>query len=378
MHQLNQRPLPACNHGFGPGAALGIPLAMLTLVGCQGERTQSSLHPAGPAADSVATLWWILLAVLGLYALAVFALTLVAIFRKGSGEQRQADQEIGDNRGAHEGRVFILVGGVVLPAIILVPLLIYSLTTTVNLRMRDSGLTIRVEGHMWWWNVEYPEHGLITANELIIPAGEPVRLELTSADVIHSFWVPQLHGKMDLLPGQTSEFWIEADRPGRYRGQCAEYCGKQHALMAFEVVALPPEEFVDWLQKHSSGTNSSVAKTPQAKLQAQLQESTAGEQAKGQRLFFQHGCGVCHAIKDTPARGLAGPDLTWIASRNTLAAGTIINTRENLLHWLADPQSLKPGAKMPATHAPEEELELIVSFLHSLEGTEEGHESNEQ
>ncbi len=229
---------------------------------------------------------------------------------------------------------------------------------------------------MWWWAVEYPEHGLITANELTIPAGEPVRLELTSADVIHSFWVPQLHGKMDLLPGQITQFWIEADRPGRYRGQCAEYCGRQHALMAFEVVALPPEEFVQWLQTQSTTAKSSMDDESTAQERPLPQEEDSNL-TRGERLFFQHGCGVCHAIEGTPAQGLAGPDLTWIASRNTLAAGTIANTRENLLHWLADPQAIKPGAKMPATHAPDEELELIVSYLHSLNRTDEGHESNE-
>ncbi|MGV3486129.1 MAG: cytochrome c oxidase subunit II [Planctomycetaceae bacterium] len=325
--------------------------AITALGGCQGERVQSALHPSGPAADSVARLWWVLLVVLGGYSVAVFGLTLFAIFR----QPRESEAP------ARDGRRFILIGGVILPALILVPMLIYSLSATAALRMRESGLTIRVVGHRWWWEVQYPDHDIAIANELYIPSGEPVRLELTSADVIHSFWVPQLQGKMDMMPGQTTAFWIQADKPGRYRGQCAEYCGLQHAHMAFVVEALPPERFVDWINRQQAGESKTLS--------AELQ--------RGQDLFFKHGCAVCHAIEETDARGTAGPDLTRFAFRQTLAAGTLPNTTDNLLAWLADPQSIKPGANMPPTHATAEELKAIAAYLQSLGEEGSGRDSTE-
>src|SRR6056297_2341875 len=252
---------------------------LLTLTGCQGQRTQSALHPAGPAAAAIAQLWWILLTVLGLYALAVFALTLMAIFRRGSKPLNASTHHASSQAARFPGRRLILGGGVILPAMILVPLLLYSLSTTTQLRMQESGLTIRVVGHRWWWEVEYPEQGIVTANQLTIPVGQPVRLELTSADVIHSFWVPQLHGKMDLIPGKTNEFWIQALRPGIYRGQCAEYCGQQHAHMGLEVHALPPADFVQWLSDHQQPV-------------ALAEESEPSDVVtRGKQLFLQHGCG---------------------------------------------------------------------------------------
>lgn len=315
-------------------------LMMIGLSGCQGERIQSALHPASPAASAIAQLWWVLLVILGLYSLATFILMLWAIFR----------QPAEDASPTHEGRVFILGGGVILPAIILVPLLIYSLTTSRSLRMPDTEMKVRVIGHRWWWEVQYPDHSVITANEIHIPAGQPIELEMTASDVIHSFWTPQLHGKMDMLPGQTTSFWIEADRPGTYRGQCAEFCGDQHALMAFVVEALPPEEFAAWLAANRQVPNPPATDALQ----------------RGQRAFFRHGCAACHAIGGTPAAGRAGPDLTFMGSRKTIAAATLPNNEKNLLAWIADPQAIKPGANMPATRADDEDLSAIVQYLQSL------------
>jgi cytochrome c oxidase subunit II len=332
------------NHSRRWLASLACIAGAATLSGCRGERIQSTLHPSGPAAESIATLWWVMFGVLGAYTLAVFALTLIAIFRRPS---KKMSSQYGEHR-------FILLGGVIVPTAVLIPLLIYSLTTTTSLQMPETGLTIRVVGHRWWWEVEYPDQQIVMANELIIPAGEPVRLELTSADVIHSFWVPQLHGKMDMIPGLETEFWIEANRPGVYRGQCGEFCGLQHALMAFEVIVLPPDEFADWLNQHSRAAPPSVAGNLDLE--------------RGQELFFRHGCAVCHAIAGTRAVGVAGPDLTMLATRRTLAAATIPNTSENLLAWLVDPQVIKPHANMPATHATLGDLKLIVAFIQSLDG----------
>lgn len=321
------------------GVALAAPVIFGLSSGCQGQRTQSALHPESSAASAVAQLWWVLLAVLGLYSLAVFALMLVAIFRRPSES----------NSPPLGGRWFILMGGAILPSLILVPLLIYSVSTTAALRMRDSDLTIRVVGHLWWWEVEYPGQGIVTANEIHIPAGAPVRLELTSADVIHSFWVPQLHGKMDMLPGATTVFWIEADRPGTYRGQCAEFCGVQHAHMAFVVEALAPQDFEAWIAER-----------------AEPLDVATDDSHEGQQAFFRHGCAVCHAIAGTPAVGRAGPDLSWFGERQTIGAATVPNNDANLLAWLINPQAIKPGVNMPATHADVQELQKIVSYLQSL------------
>jgi len=174
--------------------------------------------------------------------------------------------------------------------------------------------------------------------------------------VVHSFWVPQLHGKMDMVPGRTNLFWIQADRAGTYRGQCAEYCGTQHAHMAFVVKAVPPEHFVKWLNGRGLPTSPE---------QEAVTTATAESEPEHQ-LFVRHGCAVCHSIAGTSAAGRAGPDLTLIAQRETLAAGTIANTPDNLLRWLADPQAIKPGSNMPATVAPESELKALVRYMSTL------------
>ncbi len=215
------------------------------LLGC-GGREQSALHPAGPAASKIALLTWILVAAFGAVFLFVTALILVALFRKPRSES--SPPPLGRTR-------FIVAGGVGLPVVVLIPLLVYSLETSSALRTPTQGPTVRVVGHMWWWEVHYPEHGIVTANELHIPTGERVRIELESADVVHSFWVPRLNGKRDMIPGIKNVTWIQADEPGVYRGQCAEYCGDQHAKMAFHVVALPPDEFRAWVSRAPAVAN---------------------------------------------------------------------------------------------------------------------------
>jgi cytochrome c oxidase subunit II len=322
---------------LGAWAWVALPLLV---AGCQGERVQSALHPAGPASQSIATLWWVLLAVCGIYTAGTFALFFYAIFRP---KQEQA--------APYGGYLFTLIGGVILPFVILLGLLLYSVQATTQLKMPETGLTIRVVGHRFWWQVEYPELGIVDANELHIPVGEPVRLELTSGDVIHSFWVPQLHGKMDAFPDLTTNFWLQADRPGVYRGQCAEFCGVQHALMAFNVVALPPQEFAAWV----------------AERQRPRPDPDAEVFQRGHQVFRSHGCAACHAIRDTDAVARAGPDLTHLGSRLTLGAATRPNTRENLRVWLEDPNRIKPGVLMPPTKdISEDELETLMDYLLSL------------
>jgi cytochrome c oxidase subunit II len=234
---------------------------------------------------------------------------------------------------------------------VLTPLYLLSLKTSASLRVPQEGFTVRVVGHKWWWEVRYPQQGIVTANEIHIPVGQPVRLELTSADVIHSFWVPRLNGKRDLIPGLETEFWIHADEPGVYRGQCGEYCGTQHANMAFEVIALAPAEFAAWL-----------AARPQPRRQLPPQN-----ESRGLQIFLRSGCSQCHTVQGTQATGNVGPDLTRFGSRQTIAAAMRPNTRDNLAAWISDPQVIKPGARMPRTDLTADDLETLLDYLEDLQ-----------
>lgn len=318
-------------------------LPELSLLACAGEPAQSMVHPAGPAAAEIAQIWWVMLgAFTGVFVL-VMVLTLLAIFR-----QRQATNSV--STSPPWGRTgFIVAGGVVFPIVVLTPLFVYSLVASSRLRMPADAVTVRVVGHMWWWEVRYPDSGIVTANEIHIPAGQSVRLELASADVIHSFWVPRLHGKRDMIPGVENTFWIQADEPGVYRGQCGEYCGTQHANMAFEVIAHPPVEFKAWLAAQS----------------APRSEPGASSLERGRKVFLAAGCKQCHAVQGTSV-GNAGPDLTNLGSRRMIGGALLPNTRGNLAGWLADPQAIKPGVKMPRTYLEADDLQALVSYLESL------------
>jgi cytochrome c oxidase subunit 2 len=217
-----------------------------------------------------------------------------------------------------------------------------------------ASMTIEVTGTQWWWKVRYanddPSRILQTANEIHIPVGQPIAIRGNSDDVIHSFWVPSLQGKRDLIPGRTTLEWLQADRPGRYRGQCAEFCGLQHAHMAFWVIAEPPDEFNAWMAT-----------------QLQPAAEPSGEQNKrGQEIFLKSACVLCHAIRGTAAAAQAGPDLTHFGSRKTIAAGTLTNTKGNLAGWIADPQNIKPGTHMATTPIQPEEMQPLLDYLESL------------
>lgn len=257
-------------------------------------------------------------------------------------------------RSVRVARRWIVMGGVVLPVLVLVPLFLASVRTLRTLMLHDGGggLTIHVTGHQWWWDIRYedPAGVVVAANEIHIPAGRRVRLELRTADVIHSLWVPNLHGKTDLVPGRTNVTWIEATEAGVFRAQCAEYCGTQHALMALPVVAETPAAFDAWLARE--------------RLPAGAPVSAAAIQ--GASRFVSAGCGTCHAIRGTNAGGTRGPDLTHFASRRTLAAGTLDNTPRHVTRWLSDPQAVKPGNRMPRTSLSAVQLGSIVSYLGTL------------
>jgi cytochrome c oxidase subunit 2 len=215
-------------------------------------------------------------------------------------------------------------------------------------------LIVEVTGNQWWWTVEYdhpdPSLRVTTANELRLPVGRAVAIHLKSNDVIHSFWVPNLHGKIDLIPGRRNTIRLRADHPGIYRGQCAEYCGLQHANMAFTVIAEAPEAFERWI----------VAQRQPAP------EPSTPEQIRGREVVERGPCAMCHTVQGTRAGGRMGPDLTHVATRSTLAAGTVPNTPGYLAGWIADPQHLKPGTRMPSTGLSSSDLQAVLAYLGTL------------
>lgn len=206
-------------------------------------------------------------------------------------------------------------------------------------------LEVRVVGRQWWWAFEYPELGVVTANELHVPTGRTTRLTMTSADVIHSFWVPRLGGKRDLNPGSENRLWFTPDSTGEYEGQCAELCGTSHANMRLKVVVQEPEDFAAWVER---------------------QRGEAPPDSAGLQTFLASGCAACHAIRGTPAGGVIGPDLTHVGGRSTLAAGLIPNTPEAMAGWLRTPDSVKPGARMPDLNLAEERVAELVRYLGRL------------
>ena len=306
--------------------------------------------PSGSAAREIADLWWLLLG-LGTLAFAVFVGALVVGLRR-----RPADGSPTAD-GSSAGRRWVIGGGVVMPAVLIVVVLVATVASmrAVSGAPSDDAVTIEVIGHQWWWEVRYPDeqaqHDVVTANEIHIPAGRDVVLELRSADVIHSFWIPDLAGKMDLLPERTNTLVIDADRPGRYEGACAEFCGIQHANMALVVVAHDEEGFTTWLDGQ---------RRPAV-------EPTGDLELRGRELFTSEGCARCHTVAGTGADGDDGPDLTHVAGRDTLAAGTSDNTAADLREWIADPHAIKDGVLMPAVPLDPDELDALVAYVGALE-----------
>ena len=322
----------------------------LFLQGCAGW--QSALDPKGPAASELAWLIWFFTGLCAVvWVLVMIALAMPLLMRS----RLHADPLVLD-AGADNRKLRVVMIAVGLTAVILAGLTLLSFFPHRTLAAigRDAALTIRVTGHQWWWEVRYedatPSRILTTANEIHIPAGEPVRLLLTSTDVIHSFWVPSLSGKLDLIPGRMNVLDIKADKPGIYRGQCAEFCGAQHANMGTFIIAEPRAKFDAWWND-------------------QLQPAaapTSDEAKAGENLFLRRPCVMCHKIGGTPAGGTVAPDLTHVASRQTLAAGTLTMSRGNLAAWIADPQGVKPGSHMPVVDLSGDELNAIVAYLEGL------------
>jgi cytochrome c oxidase subunit 2 len=337
------------------GRAVGV--AALAFAGC-GTPHQSALDSAGPQAASIEHLFWFFTILLGAIFVIVVGLLLWTLTRSHRGIEQEPLEHTHAPSSATEAKLTRTVtAATIATVLILLGLLISSVATgkAISHRAdRKNGMVIEVTGNQWWWYVRYMNDDasqiVVTANEIHIPVGRPVMIRGTSNDVIHSFWVPNLNGKADLIPSRVNTEWIQADRPGHYRGQCAEFCGMQHAHMALWVIAESPEEFEGWMKN-------------------QLQPAVAPSDPNlehGQQVFLNHACAFCHTIAGTTAMASAGPDLTHLGSRSTIAAGTLPNTKGNLGGWITDPQNIKPGNHMATINLKAEDLQPLLDYLESL------------
>jgi cytochrome c oxidase subunit II len=321
--------------------------------GLRGALNQSALEPAGPQATKIASLWWFAFITASLVYLATMGALWWAARRARRREERgELLDEVDADRRMTRGVTWATATTIVILLVFLVTDL--SVGRTLSPVPSKSPLTIEVTGHQWWWEVSYADtspHGRITtANEIHIPTGRPVLFVLQAQDVIHSLWVPNLAGKKDLIPGYTQSLWFQADTPGVYRGQCAEFCGAEHAKMAFQVVAESPDRYQQWalLQRQPAiNATDSVA-------------------SRGREVFLTGPCAMCHTIDGTSAASHVGPDLTHVASRRTIAAGTLPNTRGALAGWIVDPQRIKPGTRMPPNQLKPQDLDALLTYLQTL------------
>ena len=333
--------------GAGPFRSCAVAtVALLLVAGCDGLRdVQDVLAPASEDARLIALLSYWLFGVAAIVFFVTIGLLLLGITLKRKDEARPIS--------FRASTAMVVSGGVVAPvfAIIALTLSGVAIGDQTEGPEGEAGPAIQVVGRLWWWEFRYLDEAgevvTVTANELHLPVGKRARLELISDNVIHSFWVPNLQGKTDLIPGSENELYAEPAVAGEWRGQCAEFCGRQHALMGFVVVAEPEPEYRAWLA-------------------AQAEDAVVTE-GPGLDVFMDYGCGGCHTIRGTPADGQAGPDLTHLASRQTLAAATLPNTRGNLGGWITSTHTVKPGALMPAIAPEPDELQHLLDFLGSLE-----------
>ncbi|MBE2270480.1 MAG: cytochrome c oxidase subunit II [Anaerolinea sp.] len=319
--------------------------ATFFVTGCATARAPNALDPRSPEATNIAELWWVMFVLgTGIFLLVTFLLLYTLFIRN----HKKAQGDIQSQKG---GR-WIIYGGLVLPTIILAVVFVFTLRSMQVLALEDEPpLIIEVVGKMWWWEVRYPDHNIITANEIHIPVNHRVELRLTSADVIHSFWVPQLHGKLDMVPGQTNVLQIQANRERTYRGMCSEFCGLQHARMQFLVVAQSENDFNQWVLQQQQPASTQLSESAQ----------------RGREVFFEVGCSTCHAISGTEAVSAFGPNLTHLANRQTLGAAILPNNRGNLGGWITNAQALKPGSLMPPMDIPAADVEPLLDYLQSLE-----------
>ncbi|MEO8242929.1 MAG: cytochrome c oxidase subunit II [bacterium] len=319
--------------------------AAFSLAGCSSSPL-GYLDATGPVGGPIARLGWGLIAISAGVCIVVGILLVIALWRG----QRHADLEI---KTVDDTAAIRWIGvGVAISTVFLIGAAVWTLVTVRQIRQPASAtaLSLDVTGQDWWWAVKYrgadPAQDFTTANQLVIPVDVPVQINLRSRDVIHSFWVPKLGGKMDMIPSRTNVTWLQADKIGDYRGQCGEFCGLDHAFMAFDVRVLSKPDYAAWLDR-------------------QLLPAAVSAGEPGFKTFMVR-CAVCHTIRGTPAGGILGPDLSHFAERETIAAGLLPNTPDNLVNWINNTQTLKPGAKMPELHMLAAETRDVAAFLEGL------------
>jgi cytochrome c oxidase subunit 2 len=327
--------------------------AVLALL--QGEPGRHEiLNPAGPQASNIEWLYWVLFWIL----LVVFVLTVAGFARAAARTHTSATEMLPimkDPEGDERAK-WAVGSAVTITVLTLFAVLFMSVITGKKVEGLTSKnpITIQVTGHRWWWEVTYPnpqaDQTITTANEIHVPVGKPIVILTNSADVIHSFWAPSINGKRDLLPGYSSAFWVQIDQPGVYHGQCAEFCGLQHAHMGFSIIAESDQNFQAW----------------QADQLKPAKDPGDAESARGKEVFLTHACIMCHTIRGTDAGSRLGPDLTHIASRMMIAAETLPNTRGALAGWIVDPQRVKPGNQMPPNPLAADDLQALITYLKTL------------
>jgi cytochrome c oxidase subunit II len=322
------------------GLLLLAPIVPLLATGCG---KQDVLDPHSRPERRISTLWWVMMA----GAWIGFGLVVVLLFL---GWVRRNRESLPFGGGERAATALVIALGVAVPILVLSSLFVWSnifvIRSTDAPSRGSTQLTVRVVAHQWWWEISYPGTAAVTANELHVPVGARVRVEGTTADVIHSLWVPELNRKVDLIPGRVNVLLLEADRAGTYPGQCAEFCGLQHAHMEIRVIAQPRRQFRAWLENEAAPASTGAG--------------------RGASLFDDETCSGCHEIRGTDARGQVGPDLTHFGSRTTLGAGVLPNDPQDLREWIRDPQHPKPGNRMPALPLSDADVRALASYLEGL------------
>jgi cytochrome c oxidase subunit II len=326
-------------------------LVLIALTGCGAQNVPSPLLPASSNAKWISNLTLVIFGIAAVVFVVVEGLLIYSTVRFSRKTRDSAQQTEGNKR--------LEIAWTLAPAIVLAIVFVVSLQTlrTVGYQPSSpvgatddpSALHVRVVGHQWWWEVDYPNMNIVSANEMHVPVGTVVDVDVESVDVIHSYWVPQLGGKIDAIPGHVNRTWFQATQTGTYHGQCAEFCGAEHANMRFDVIVESPDQFKAWVQVQ----------------QAPVPTMT-GDAATGEQVFMAGACVGCHTIDGTKAQGKVGPNLTHFASRKVFAGAILDNTPQNVAQWLADPQKVKPGALMPNLHLPQNQIDELVAFLESL------------
>lgn len=323
---------------------VAVPLLLLLFASPAAAEPPSPLNPFSPTSGAIANLFYLVLAIALVVFVVVEALIIIAALRYRRGAEGGAEPV------QIHGHTALELTWTAIPAAILAVLFVLTFQALqASQKLPENALRVQVVGHQWWWQFYYPDQGVNTATQLVIPVGQPIVFTVTASDVIHSFWVPQLGGKLDAIPGQINTYWFQADEPGDYHGQCAEFCGLGHPYMPIRVTAVSEEEFAAWVEAQLAG-----APPPSEDLLAQ-----------GKEIVETGACAVCHTVAGTTAQGTVAPNLTGFG-RRPFIAGVLENNPQNLTLWLDDPPAVKPGTKMPDYDLTTEQIQALVAYLESL------------